>query len=53
MKTDTSSSKNATGRLSSQSLSSRAPAVVFALTVSVLAVYAAVNAMEHGATPQD
>jgi hypothetical protein len=52
MKTDISSSKNATGRLSSQSLSSRAPAVVFALAVSVLAVYAAANGPTLWSTTQ-
>jgi hypothetical protein len=43
MKTDTSRRNNETAWLSSQSLSSRTPTVVFALAVSVCAVYAAAN----------
>ena len=43
MKTDISSGDNGAARPSSKSFSSRVPAVVFALAVSALAVYAAAN----------
>ena len=43
MKTDISSGDNGAARPSSKSIASRAPAVVFALAVSALAVYAAAN----------